>query len=87
MTSTIQIRVEEKMKRDAQKVFEKLGLDLTSGVKMYLAQVIRSKGIPFQPLTENGMTYAQEARIIRETEYAEKHGKRYKNADEIWADL
>lgn len=87
MTSTIQIRVEEKIKRDAQKIFEKMGLDLSSGLKMYLTQVIRTKGIPFQPLTENGMTPAQEARILRETAYAEKHGKRYKTAKEALDDI
>ena len=87
MTTTIQVRVDAKMKKSAQAVFEKMGLDLSSGVKLYLSQVILEKGLPFTPRTENGYTPAQEARLIKETEYAKIHAKRYKTAEAAMRDI
>jgi DNA-damage-inducible protein J len=87
MNTTIQVRVDSKTKKAAQAVFEDMGLDLSSGVKMYLAQVVREKGLPFTPHTVNGLTPAHEVRIIQETEWAEKHGKRYKSAAAAMRDI
>lgn len=47
--TTIQIRIDEKTKRKARKVFSKMGLDVSSGIKLYLAQVAREDAIPFNP--------------------------------------
>ena len=87
MTTTIQIRVDAKTKKQAQSVFEKMGLDLSSGVKMYLAQVIREQGLPFTPRTVNGFTPAQEAKILTEIAWTKKHGKSYKSGKEAVADI
>ncbi len=81
--TTIQIRIDEKTKAGAKKVFKKMGLDVSSGIKMYLSRVAQDKSIPFVLRTENGYTPEQERQLIRETEYAKKHGKRYYSVDEI----
>lgn len=47
--TTIQIRIDEKTKRKAKKVFHKMGLDVSSGIKLYLAQVAREDALPFFP--------------------------------------
>ncbi|OGG59851.1 hypothetical protein A2765_04675 [Candidatus Kaiserbacteria bacterium RIFCSPHIGHO2_01_FULL_56_24] len=47
--TTIQIRIDEKTKRKARKVFHKMGLDVSSGIKLYLAQVAREDALPFFP--------------------------------------
>jgi addiction module RelB/DinJ family antitoxin len=44
---TINIRVNAKDKKEAQKVFKDLGLSFSSGVNVYLRQVARQKAIPF----------------------------------------
>lgn len=80
MTTTIQVRVDAKVKKDAQTVFENMGLDLSSGVKLYLAQVIREQGLPFTPRTVNGLTPAYEARLVREAATAKKSGASYRSA-------
>jgi len=49
---------------------------------MYLSRVAQDKAMPFTPRTVNGFTPEFEAQMIRETEYAEKYGKRY-TADQI----
>ncbi|MBI5469706.1 type II toxin-antitoxin system RelB/DinJ family antitoxin [Candidatus Kaiserbacteria bacterium] len=85
--TTIQIRIDEKTKKKARKVFSKMGLDVSSGIKMYLARVAQDEKVPFVLRTENGYTPEQERQIIRETEWAEKHGKRYTSFKELMRDI
>lgn len=47
--TTIQIRIDEKTKARAKKVFSKMGLDVSSGIKLYLSRVVQDKGLPFTP--------------------------------------
>ena len=76
------------MKKKAQSIFETMGLNLSSGVKLYLAQVIREQGLPFVPRTANGYTPAFEAEVLREAA-AMKRGKekRYRTVDEAIQDI
>lgn len=46
---TIQIRVDSDLREEVTKIFEDLGLDLSTGVRMYLKAVARERGIPFNP--------------------------------------
>lgn len=62
--STIQIRIDEGTKKSAKKIFDDVGIDMSSAIKVYLKQVIINKGIPFKLVTENGMTISQENRIL-----------------------
>lgn len=87
MNSTIQIRVDKKMKKEADKTFKEMGLDLSSGIKLYLHQIIRSRSMPFTIRTANGFTPAQEDKIIKEMDYAMKHGKSYKTIEELHDDI
>ena len=80
--TTINVRTELAIKREAQRVFKRMGLDLSTGVNMYLSRVAQDKAMPFVPRTVNGFTPEYEAQMIRETEYAEKYGKRY-TADQV----
>ncbi len=81
-TAVLTVRTDAATKKAAQSVFLRMGLDLSTGVNMYLSRVAQDKAMPFTPRTVNGFTPEYEARIIRETEYAKKHGKRY-TADEL----
>ena len=45
--TTIQIRIDEKTKDEARKIFDKLGIDMSAAIKMYLKKVVESKNIPF----------------------------------------
>lgn len=73
--SQIQIRIDEKTKKDAQAILNDIGLDLSSAIKVYLKQIIIYKGIPLQLLTENGLTVAEEQAILK----AEKEAMQGKN--------
>ena len=86
--NTINIRIDPKVKKAAAKVFKDLGIDMSSGVNLYLNQVVHEKGIPFKPRrTVNGFTPAQEARMLRELEYTKKHGKDYSSLKELLDEL
>lgn len=47
MNTTLQIRLDQKMKSEASKIFKSMGLDMSTGMKLFLAQVINTKSIPF----------------------------------------
>lgn len=47
MSSTITVRVDDKVKKEAGMVFKTIGLDMSTAINVYLKQVIRSNGIPF----------------------------------------
>jgi addiction module RelB/DinJ family antitoxin len=67
MSSTVQLRIDDKTKRAVANVFHSLGLDLSTGVKIYFQQVLNHKGIPFPLITENGCTVKEEKRLLRES--------------------
>ncbi len=87
MTTTIQIRVDEKMKKEASKAFKGMGLDISSGVKLFLHQVVKSQSIPFPIRTVNGFTVEQERQMIKETQEALRKGKSYRTAEEMFDDI
>ena len=85
--TTIQVRIDESTKKKAKKVFGNMGLDISTGIKVYLNRVIKDKSIPFVVRTENGYTPAQESQMIRETEWVKKHGKKYTSVDALMRDV
>jgi len=70
--TTLQVRIDEKMKKAAKKVFSAVGLDMSSAIKVYFRQVVITQSIPFPLLTENGMTVQQEKEILEASEEAKK---------------
>jgi len=70
--STIQIRIDEKTKKEAVKIFDDLGIDMSTAIKVYLKKVIVTQGIPFQIITENGLTIEQELDILKASKDAAK---------------
>lgn len=68
--STIQVRIDDKTKKSAQKVLNDVGLDMSSAIKVYLKRIIITKSIPFQLLTENGLTEKEEREILKASKEA-----------------
>ncbi|MBP9864569.1 type II toxin-antitoxin system RelB/DinJ family antitoxin [Patescibacteria group bacterium] len=69
---TLQIRIDEKTKRDGKKVLDALGLDMSSAVKIFLKRLIAQQGIPFPVVTTNGLTINQELEILTDAEEARR---------------
>ena len=54
MASTlVQIRVDEKLKDDAAAVYEHLGLDLSTAVRIFFKRSVAENGIPFSMKLDN----------------------------------
>ena len=45
--SQIAVRVDDKLKKDATEVFNELGLDMSTAVKLFLKQSVLTRSIPF----------------------------------------
>ena len=87
MTTTLQIRIDKKTKDAAQKAFRSMGLDMSSGVKLYLAQVMHARGIPFPVMSADYWPVEKKRQIIKEAKWALKHGKSYRSAKELHTDI
>lgn len=47
-TSNINIRVDSKVKKEAEELFNKIGLNMSAAMNIFLRQSIRYGGIPFE---------------------------------------
>ena len=47
-TTNLNIRTDKGVKAQAEKIFEALGLNMTTAVNIFLRQAIRENGIPFE---------------------------------------
>lgn len=45
--STIAVRVDDDLKKEANAIYQALGLDMTTAVRLFLKQTVLTKGIPF----------------------------------------
>lgn len=46
-TSIVQFRIEEELKNEATALYEKLGIDLSTAMRMFLKRSVYVNGIPF----------------------------------------
>ena len=70
--TTINIRTDEKLKKNAGKVLKNMGLDMSTGIKLFLHQVVLTNRIPFPIVTENGLTPEEEQAILKASEEAKQ---------------
>ena len=82
--TTLNIRIEKKIKTKANKTLSSLGLDMSTAVKMFLSQVITENGLPFTP-TNNKTSI--KAKWDKEVVHALKYGKRYTSAKALLNDI
>ncbi len=48
MASTIQIRVDDELKKKSDRLFKDLGTDTTSAIRIFLTQAVANNGFPFE---------------------------------------
>ncbi len=87
LQTTIQIRVEETLKNKASKALKNMGLDLSSGIKMFFTEVATSEAIPFYPSTTRGKKLRHYELYKQEILEAEKNGKRFNSTKEMLDDI
>ena len=91
--SSLTIRVNSEVKREAQKIFSDLGLDTTTAFNIFLRQVIVCRGLPFEvrlPAHKpvDVATLSEEAfHEVLERGYADIEDGRVQNVKNAFADL
>ena len=88
--TTINIRVDEKVKNEATALFESLGLDMTTALNIFLRQSITYGGIPFEIRKPNPCAVSSQAEIyakLKEAEDEIKSGAPSMEHEEVWAKL
>jgi len=67
--STIQVRVDNKLRKEADAFFTNAGLDMSSAVRLFLRQVVIRQRLPFDIVAENPDPFFSEAnqRILAES--------------------
>ena len=88
-TSLLQVRVEDSLKDEAAQVFEKLGIDTSTAVRMFLKRVIMENGIPFRmtlPKTPYNADRGYRA-MLEISDASEKNGVSDMSLDEINAEI
>jgi addiction module RelB/DinJ family antitoxin len=69
MTKAIQIRLDPKLKKQADRILDNLGLDTPTAIRIFLRRVVVTRSIPFElnngNLTENGFTPEFEDEVLR----------------------
>ena len=88
-TSLLQVRIDDTLKNEASKVFENLGIDTSTAVRMFLKRAVLDNGIPFR-MTLPKESYSAERgyRAMKElSENAEKNGLSEMTLEEINAEI
>jgi addiction module RelB/DinJ family antitoxin len=86
MQTTIQIRVDKKLKEKASKTLETFGIDLSAGVKLFLNNVVSKQSLDFTPMNEKGEKLRYFEEYKKEGAWLIKHGKRYTDVKELIKD-
>lgn len=82
----IQIRVDAITKREVKKIFDKLGMDMSSAIKLFFRQTINAQNLPFELRGENGLTL-RGAELLRESIISAKNNpKSFKTGSSLLKD-
>jgi DNA-damage-inducible protein J len=87
-TTNLNIRIDADLKKQAEDIFNELGLNMSTALTVFLRQTVRSNGIPFDMKldTPNAETLA----AIEEVERMKKDpstGKGYTDVDQMMKEL
>ena len=87
MNTTVCIRTNKKLKAQAEKIFDLLGLNMSSAFNAFLKATVRENGIPFELKIHE--PNAETIAAIREGEMIAKNPKilGYKDMNKMWKEL
>lgn len=72
--ANLNIRVDDKLKQQAESIFSDLGLSLSAATTIFLKQVVRCNGIPFELRIDPFYSEKNQARLLASKERMEKSG-------------
>ncbi len=74
-TSTLQIRVDSNLRRQAEDFFNGAGLDMSSAVRLFLKQVVIRRRVPFDVIAEDPFWSDANQRVLAESIRSLEEGK------------
>jgi len=88
-TSLLQVRVDDSLKDEAARVFENLGIDTSTAVRMFLKRAVMDNGIPFRMTLPKEPYQADRGfRAMQEiSEMSKNNGASEMSLDEINAEI
>lgn len=82
----LQVRMDAKTKKDAQKVLADLGLDASAAVKVLFKQIARTKSFPIDMRGQNGFTPQKAHEMRNAVAGAKNSAQTFRTAEEVLAD-
>lgn len=83
--ATINVNVDENVKKQAKDTLEYLGTNFTNVINMLLRQIILTESIPFE--VKIPKLNMETIKAIKDVENGVGLSKAYTNLDEMWKDL
>lgn len=81
-STNLNIRIDKDVKESSEKVFEDLGINMTTAINIFLRQVIRVNGIPFE-IKGNTPNQATVKAIEESVQLANDNSKGYSNIEDL----
>lgn len=77
-------RVDKNLKKEADELFKKLGMNTSVALNLFMAQCVRERQIPFMVTMENNTIPSRKLKkALKELDYMEKHPNEYKSYNNI----
>lgn len=88
-TTLVQVRIDDELKNQATAVYEALGIDLSTAVRMFLKRSVMVNGVPFNmTLSKSNLKAERAARALQElSNTAMENGTSEMTLEEINAEI
>ena len=84
-TSAINIQVDSNVKKEATDVLTELGLSMSSAINLFLKQVVKKNGIPFE--IKKPKYNKATIQALEDTKNQKNLSKTFNNVDEMFEEL
>ena len=88
ITSSLNVNVNAETKKEASKVLDELGLNMTTAINIYLKQIVKHNGIPFE--VKNRVPNHKLIIALKETDkiiIGKVNSKAYSSAEDLMKDI
>ncbi len=82
----IQVRIDAKTKKEAKKILDSLGIDMSSAIKIFFRQVINTRNLPFEIRGEDGLTLAKSEELREALASAKNSDKEFETGGALIKD-
>ena len=80
MTTTITARIDSEKKRQAEEIFNDIGMTLSGAINVFINEVVMYQGIPFSLRRRPAVNHGLEAIMDETDEYCRSHSVRLSHA-------